>query len=383
MEREVRRLEGQITRDELQEKREAEMAQTAWNKNGKGEIYRGNDERSEYEIVDQSHFITREQSFEKELRSRGLLTHDEEYRQLTLGGVMRSLVTGPRTKEERASLAEGADATGGVSVPDITLARFIDKLRAATVCMRAGAQILPITSDKNTIARTTTDPACAWRAEAGPIAESDPAFDGVVFVPRSLAVYFKCSRELLEDSVNIEQALEASLRGALSVELDRVALEGTGTPPEPKGISPTTNVGAVAVGAAITDWDKFVDGLYELWVDNAGEPTGIMLHPRTLTTVSKFKEGGTNAPLPKPPVLANVPIYPTTGISITLAPGTATTVYMGDFTQLIFGIRTELRIEVLRELFAVNHQYGYVAHMRADIGLAHPQSFVKLTGIVP
>ena len=120
-----------------------------------------------------------------------------------------------------------------------------------------------------------------------------------------------------------------------------------------------------------------------MWVDNAGEPTGIMMHPRTLKVISNFKEGGTLSPLARPPVLANIPIYPTTGMSITLAPGTATNVIMGDFSQLIFGIRTDLRIEVLRELFAVNHQYGFVAHMRADIGLQHPESFVKMTGIVP
>src|SRR5438046_2027392 len=44
-----------------------------------------------------------------------------------------------------------------------------------------------------------------------------------ILVPRSLAVLVKVSRELIDDSVNIEQALEAALRGSLSVELDRVA----------------------------------------------------------------------------------------------------------------------------------------------------------------
>ena len=174
------------------------------------------------------------------------------------------------------------------------------------------------------------------------------------------------------------------MTGALSLELDRVALEGSGTAPEPRGIANTTNVGAVAVGAAIIDYDKLVDGLYELWVDNSNDATAIVMHPRTLKTISQFKTGiaSDKTPLVKPAVLQNIPIHKTTAISITGSPGTATTVYLGDFSQLIFGIRTELRIEVLRELFAVNHQYGFVAHLRADIGLQHPQSFCKLTGIV-
>ena len=178
----------------------------------------------------------------------------------------------------KRALGRGADSTGGISVPDVTLARFVDKLRAATVCIRAGAQTLPLTSDKTTIARTITDPTCAWRAEAGPIADSDPAFDGILFTARSLAVYFKVSRELLEDSVNIEAALEASLLGALSVELDRVALEGTGTPPNREVIG-TTNVGAVAVTAALASYDKILDGIYEILVDNAAMPTAMVMHP--------------------------------------------------------------------------------------------------------
>jgi HK97 family phage major capsid protein len=82
---------------------------------------------------------------------------------------------------------------------------------------------VPLTSDKTTIARTATDPVAAWRNEAGPVAESDPTFDGVVLEPKSLAVLFKAWCELIEDSVNIEAALEAALRGALAVELDRFA----------------------------------------------------------------------------------------------------------------------------------------------------------------
>ena len=234
---EIESLESTIAREEGLQDRESELAKTAFRNGDAGELRsfsRGGNGNGEYATADKNDLISRDQSFEKHLRSRGLIQSRPEIENLSLGGIMRSLVTGPRTKEERASLAEGADATGGVSVPDITLARFVDKLRARTVCIRAGAQTLPLTSDKTTIARTATDPVCAWRSEAGPIAESDPAFEGIVFTARSLAVYFKAPREVLEDSVNIEAALEASLLGALSVELDESRLKGPAHRPSPR-----------------------------------------------------------------------------------------------------------------------------------------------------
>jgi HK97 family phage major capsid protein len=66
--------------------------------------------------------------------------------------------------------------------------------------------------------------------------------------------------------------------------------------------------------------------------------------------------------------------------------GTATdasAIVMGDFRELWLGIRLQLRIEVLKERYADNLQMGFLAWLRADIQLAHPESFAKITGIIP
>lgn len=332
--------------------------------------------------VEEGHVLGPNRSVREFMQTRGLI-RQPEYDKLRFGDFLRAMVTGAKSDLERRALAEGTDSAGGYSVPDIVLSRFIDKLRAATVTIRAGAQTVPLTSDKTTVARIATDPAAGWRSENAAVDIVDPTFEGVVLIPRSLACIVKVSRELVEDSVNIENMLEAAFLGGLSVELDRVALIGTGTPPEPRGISTTTGVGSVAAGGALTSWDKILDAVYEMLVDNAAMPTAMAMPPRTLIALSKLKEATTNAPLAKPPMIADVPLMHTTSLPIVEAPGTASRIIMGDFTQLMIGVRTSLRIEVLRELYAGNLQYGYLAHLRADIGLAHPEAFAMVTGIVP
>ena len=47
----------------------------------------------------------------------------------------------------------------------------------------------------------------------------------------------------------------------------------------------------------------------------------------------------------------------------------------------MIGVRSELRIEVTRDLFAANHQYAFVAHLRADVAAERDAHFTKLTGI--
>lgn len=305
------------------------------------------------------------------------------------GEYVAAMVRGTDRPDVRNALSEGTDSAGGYTVPKYLMAQLIDRMRAKSVAIRAGALFVPLDTQQTTIARLVSDPAAGWRAENAAIAESDPTFDAVTFTARSLAVLVKISRELLDDSANIEQALMAAFAGSLAGELDRVSLFGSGTAPEPRGIFNTTNVNSVSMGtngAQITNYSKLLDCLYENELDNAEPPTAMAMHPRSWRTIQGLADT-TNQPLQPPPALAGLPQLVTTSVPITQIQGTSSavcsTIIVGDYTQLLIGMRQELRIEVLRERYAENHQYAFVAHLRADIALAHPESFCKLIGILP
>jgi len=314
--------------------------------------------------------------------------HPKEYGALRLGDVMRAMITGARTELERRVLSEGTDSAGGFTVPDILMARWIDRLRNALSVIRAGAVTVPLTSDTVKIARLLADPTAAWRSENAAVAESDPTFEAVTFTPRSLDVFTKVSRELLEDSVNIADMLEASLVRSFAVEVDRVCLFGSGTPPQPRGLRTTTNVNQVSMGTnglAITSYDNILDLLALLWAANVTDVNTAIMAPRTLATISKFKEATTNAPLARPAVLANWNFLMSSNVSIAETQGaasTASTLYMGDWSQMMLGFRTEMTVEVARELFRGNYQYGFFGHLRMDMQVTHPESFGRLIGII-
>lgn len=314
--------------------------------------------------------------------------HPKEFGELRLGDALRALVTGPRNDLERRVLSEGTDAAGGFTVPDILLARWIDRLRNALVVIRAGAQTVPLTSDLTKIARLATDPTAAWRAENAAVAESDPTFESVTFVPRSLDVMTKVSRELLEDSLNIAEMLERALLRSFAVEVDRVCLYGSGTAPQPRGLRTTTGVNEVSMGAngaQLTSYDPIVNLVEKLWQANVPTVTAAVMAPRTLATIARFKDT-TNQPLARPPVLADLPFLQTANVSITETQGTASnasTLFVGDFSQLLLGVRTEMQVEIARELFRANYQYAFFAHLRMDVQVAHPESFGRLIGIIP
>lgn len=322
-----------------------------------------------------------DQSVRSYFQESGLI-RQPEFADLGFGALVRSLVTGPRTDLERRALAEGSDSTGGVTVPDIVLARYFDALRAATVVIQAGAQTVPLTTEKTTVAKLTADAVAEWRLEGGNVAVDDPTFAGVLFTARSLAVIVKASRELLEDSLNIEEMLQNSFIRSMAVALDAVALNGSGTPPEPKGIAQVSGIGSVDASGALTSYDKLIDLALEVWQDNVPNLSAFVMHPRTAAQLGKLKQATELAPLPVPPIIAGIPIMQTTSIPINLDPaGNKSLVITGDFSKLLIGMRTSLRIEVLRELYAGTHEYGFVAHLRADVQVSHAEAFAKLHGI--
>lgn len=305
------------------------------------------------------------------------------------GDYIKALVSGTRNPEIQAALSEsGGGATGDYTVPVVLLPQLIDLMRAKTVCFQAGALTVGLDTETTNIARIAADPTPAWRSEAAAFAAADPTFEKVSFKPQSLGVLVKVSAELLEDSVNINQALLAAFAGAFGVELDRVALFGTGVAPQPHGIAGTANVGSVDMGTnglALSNYDPFIDAVAALLNNNAAAPTAAVMAPRTLTKLAKLKDT-LNQPMRRPDLIANLPFLATTGVPVNQTHGSsnlASEIIVGDFSQLMIGIRHSLRITVLRERYwADNGQIGFVADLRADVQLRHPQSFCEIVGVL-
>lgn len=304
------------------------------------------------------------------------------------GDYVRALVNGPRNETEKRALSEGTASEGGYTVPAPVSSEFIDKLRAETCAIRAGARTVPMTSASLSMARVDTDPSVTWRLENALINDSDPVFSQLLLEAKACAGLVKVSRELLTDSVNINEILTNCFVQVMARELDRVALWNDGTDDGPVGVAATGGINEVSMGTnggALTNYDKLIDTIYEMHLDNAGDPTAQIMHPRTQAALAKLKDSQNN-PLTVPDMVARVPRMATTSASIAETQGTAnnaSSILFGNFRNLFIGIRDEVSITVLKERFADYGQVGFLVWMRADVQLAHKASFSRLKGIIP
>ena len=294
--------------------------------------------------------LTREQNLEDWARIRGLIPDDQ---QLSFDRYLKGLATGnwDGAEHERA-LSEGTLTAGGHLVPTPLSARVIDLARNQARVFQAGAITVPMGAQTLKLARLTGEGAPAWKAENAPITDADMTFDSVTFTARTLVRLVKLSVELFEDAdPSSEDVIARAFASQLALELDRVALRGTGTAPEPRGV---LNISGVTItthganGANITNYDWLLDAAGVVLANNF-DPTAHIVAPRTVTSLAKLKEATTNAYMTPPPSL--LPRLPTKQVPINLTVGTSTDtseIYTAQWDQLMVGIRTQFNLQFLR-----------------------------------
>ncbi len=303
---------------------------------------------------------------------------------LSVGQFIRAAITGARSPAEQRALAETTLSGGSYLIPQPLANELIDILRNATQVVKAGAITLPMDSSTLAFARATADPAVAWKAELEPIVPADPGIEGVLLTAHTLVGMTIISVEVAEDAIGGEGLIASMLGKALAQELDRVALVGSGTPPEPRGVLGATDVQTTAHDAPLADYAVISDAIAKLWTANV-EPNGLIWHPSAAIATDKFIADGSGQPLLPPPSVAALPKYRTNQIPLTgsATPKVESVIFVGDWRELMIGMRTEARVEVSRTAPGAfeNLAVAVRVYLRADIALRHPKAFCTITGV--
>ena len=316
---------------------------------------------------------------------------ESESHGVSIGALVRAMALGKNSNKvsENAMLTigEASDSLGGVTVPTFVTREYIDLLRSKNRAMQAGASTA-ILAGKTVIAKVVKDPKAGWRSENEAVNKTDITFDKAELIPKSLAVIVVVSRELLEDSINIEEIITTSLAECMASALDSAIFYGAGGVKEPLGIANVQGVLSISMGengAPVSNYSPLIKAMAALAANNANDPTAAVMNPNTYFDLAELADT-TGQPMRKPEVLTNLPLLHTNKVPVNETHGTAVNtshVIMGNFADVIVGIRTDFRLELLRELYAENMQFGFLASLRADVAVSNPESFCLIKGITP
>ncbi len=308
--------------------------------------------------------------------------------EFTLLDWFRGVANLKTTPAVRNALSVGTNTTGGFSVPSLVMPDILAALAPASSLLQAGMGIaaLDVGAKSFTTAVVSTIPTASWRLEAGAVANSDPAFRGVIATPQSLAFQFKVSRELLADSPNMQNALLIVIAQAFAKEMNRAGLRGSGSAPEPRGLSNTSGIQAVGNGAnglSLSGYLNFFSSMQAILQADAPMPTAAIMSPRSLVKLGGLTDT-TNQPLNVPPMLQSMKLIATSQIPNNLTVGTSTDcseLYIGDFANMLMMLRENLSVQLLAEAYAGTGEIGFVAHARVDFAVLYPAAFALVTGV--
>ena len=281
----------------------------------------------------------------------------------------------------KASVGTGST---GVLVPEEFVSQWIDNLRAQMVLTRAGITTVTMDAKTQTRSRVTADPSVTWHAESGSISASDPTFELRQLVAKTLVSRVQSSVEVAQDSPDFGMQLLSLMGRALAAEIDRAGIRGAGSATEPQGVIGATGVNQVSGVGTLTNYDEFVDAIALLWAANVPEDAvgPILVSPATLKVLRKLKTGitGDETTLVPPPGLP--PFLVSSTLDDQLSPPTQSSAAVGDWSDLLLGVRREASLESLRlTTYASNLQLEFVAYTCVDFLIRRPASFTEILGI--
>lgn len=131
-------------------------------------------------------------------------------------------------------------------------------LRSASVCIRAGARVLPGLRSDLTLGRETQEVTYDWLAELEEVSSADSEYGAVKLTPHRLAGLTTISTQLNAQAPDLSAFVVESLTAGIGAGFDRAALQGDGFAGQPIGLFNRASVKTVTFGGAAT-WAKAVN----------------------------------------------------------------------------------------------------------------------------
>ena len=149
----------------------------------------------------------------------------------------------------RATYATGASATGGATVQASVSTDYISFLRNKALIMLMGARMLSGLNGNLNIPRQTGIASTYWVGEGGAVSQSESTFDDVRLRPKTVGNISRYTRSfLLQTSLDVEGFIRQDLASGIALEIDRAAINGSGSSNQPLGILNYPSAQVVSLG---------------------------------------------------------------------------------------------------------------------------------------
>lgn len=259
---------------------------------------------------------------------------------------------------------------------------FTSALTASTALQALGATVLTGLTGNVVIPRETGSPAVGWVSEDQALPTGNASFDNVTLSPHHVGAITELSRQLI---MQASPAADAILRQMLSrniaLEIDRAAINGSGTGAEPRGLLNDPDVDSVPFTT-----DLFIttaDMIAAADLANVASNRGFLATNGVKATAMKLRTVD-GLPIPYSATFHDEPVqFSNQAPSDLGVEEDEHALVYGDWRDFLVGIWSQL--DILVNPFAETaYSKGNIlirAMATVDFGVRRPASFVKASGV--
>lgn len=332
---------------------------------------------------------------------------DKEVRQFSIMRAIRAMAD-PRNQDYQKAAAfelecsrAAADAYGkspkGIIIPNDVLGRafsttnpsggpganivatellagsFIELLRKKAWVMRRARTLAGLVGNVD-IPRQNASTQAYWVGEGGAPTASEPGVDQIAFTPKTVGAYTDITRRLmLQSTPDAEALVRDDLLKVMALEIDRVAIYGTGTTNQPRGVKNITGINAVTFAGTNPTFAELVDMETQIALDDADVDAmsysfnaGMRGY---MKTALKFPDTAASGTIWEPGKTVNG--YET-NVSNQIAAGDA---FFGNWQDLVIAMWGGLELTVDPYSLSTSGGLRLVALQDVDMNVRHVQSF--------
>lgn len=251
---------------------------------------------------------------------------------------------------------------------------YIGALRSSNIVRQMGVRTLTGLSGDVVIPKFGTGLSLGWVGEEEAVPESNMSFDAITLTPKHTGGKTEMSRQLIQQSSpDIESLIREDLSFLVAKNIDEAILAGTGVK-DPLGI---LNTIGVLTGTAPATWAEVLQLIQQIedenitnlqWLGTSALKTTLAGIEKSVGTGQYLYQNGQVGELPFK-VSANMP---------------AKTAILGDFSQVLLGVWSEIDILVNPYAEPAYSRGGVQVRAMAtcDVAVRHPKAFLVMTEAV-
>ena len=275
--------------------------------------------------------------------------------------------------EQRVSTTtSAAEIVPTVHRPD----QFIEPFRNSLLARRLGVRVLTGLTGNLSIPKYGTGLTTGWVAQNSALTPSDMTFDSVTLSPKHAGGITELSRQLIQQSSpDVEQLVRDDLAYMLAKAIDSALIKGGGTN-EPVGILSAANTQTGTL--ATLSYAAVLAMIEKLELSNVASAAWLTSPQAKTKFASQLTSDGLPGWMLENGRVADYPFFSTNQVPTTGESPDTANVILGDFSQVLLGIWSELDL-LVNPFSETAYSKGNVmvrAMSTVDIAMRHPEAFV-------